>query len=114
MTDCLAGPHLSLREAGRDTGGHPRWVVDPLAEHPGIGTIDEVAALVSTDKLAQVASSRGCVDTHGDGLEGVYRGDQLAPGVDRVAADHRGAGPGRERVGRSPGHPLSIELASVA
>ncbi len=27
----------------------------------------EVAALVSADKIAQVAASRGCVDTHGDG-----------------------------------------------
>ena len=47
-------------------------------------------------------------------LEGVNRGDQLPSSGDRVAADHRGAGPGRERMGRRPRHPLAIELASVA
>ena len=86
----------------------------PWLGHPGVSTSDEGTALVSTDKLAQVAASGGCVESHGDVLEGFNSGDQLPASVDRVAADHRGSSPGRERMGRRPRHPLSIELASVS
>src|SRR5262245_20601121 len=63
------GRKLSIRESGREHGGHAGRVPDRLAGHPAVRTGHEGPPLGPADELAEAPAGRGGIQPHVAGLE---------------------------------------------